>query len=108
MELTMTEQLDLKLRSQAQPPPLTLLPKATNQPKTPTSTLVSDIALFKANMLQWANQTLEEGKNYLDIKEMKDLNSIVKDIEQSSQVKDTVPNINILVQNMLDLNKDDI
>ncbi len=113
--MTLSEQLDahineVETQTLTQPhittTPTKVIPLVTVEPTT--SNLTTGILDFKLNMLSVANERLAEGKNYLEIKELKDLNSIVKDLE-ASQNKDTSgPTVNILVQNMIDKYSDDI
>jgi len=90
-------------------PIVTIVPNKPTQPPQ-LEDLQHGIHTFKTNMLTWANDQLKDNSSYLEIKEMKDLNSIVKDLEASTLKKDDTSGttVNILVQNMLDKYHDDI
>ena len=65
------------------------------------------IQKFKSEVIKYANEALSKSK-YLEVKEVKDLTTIITMIENSSNNKaDANPTINILVQNILDRQKDD-
>jgi len=113
--MTIADQLEAKLKEHVAQHTNTNLTTTPTKPTTsivspPPTTLEDGILTFKHNMLDWANNQLKDNSSYLEIKEMKDLNSIVKDLEASTLKKDdtSTTTVNILVQNMLDRYKDDI
>ena len=95
--MTLIENLEKRLED---------IPRPT-QPIVPTKPIdiSTSIVSFKENVVKYANEALEDT---LDIKEVKDLTSIITMIENSlSDKTDANPTINILVQNILDKQKDD-
>jgi len=96
--MTLIENLEKRLEDIPQP----------TQPIVPTKPIdiSTSIVSFKENVVKYANEALEDT---LDIKEVKDLTSIITMIENSlsDTNKDANPTINILVQNILDKQKDD-
>jgi len=104
--MTLSEQLAMQQIQPTTPASLVLPDTATAT--TTGKSLPEEINTFKLSMIAVANERLEEGKNYLDTKELKDLNSIVKDLEASTLRDTSGPTINIVVQNMLNSFSDDI
>jgi len=98
---------------------MTKLTKALNAPPelqttNPTQVLI-DIEDFKESAIAWAKHQLDTDKNrpisILDVKEVKDLTSIVTNIEATYRAKDDDDakgvTVNVLVQNIVDRFKDD-
>lgn len=71
-------------------------------------TIMEDINTFKQAAIKKAISFMSNEADYASVKEIKDMTSLVMEIEKSYKGTDTGPTINVLVQNITERFKDDV
>jgi hypothetical protein len=91
--------------------PSDIIVAPTTSPATPpietNSKIQDDINIFKTKAVKYALEQIEDTK-YLEIREFKDLVSIVSTVETSiAKNDDSVNTVNIMIQNIMNKYQDD-